>query len=58
MSGKRERLRRRFLAFSARFDPLATYNAERSRGIVHTPQWQAKMAALQAEFDAWISERP
>lgn len=30
---------------------LGTYNAERSRGIVHTPVWKADMAALQARFD-------
>jgi hypothetical protein len=30
---------------------LATYNAERSRGIVHTPEWDAKMAALQRRFN-------
>jgi len=30
---------------------LATYNAERARGLVHTPEWDAKMAALQAGYD-------
>ncbi len=30
---------------------LATYNAERSRGIVHTTEWDAKMAELQREYD-------
>jgi len=30
---------------------LATYNEERARGVVHTPEWQEKMAALQREFD-------
>lgn len=32
-------------------DRLGTYNAERARGIVHTPAWQAQMAELQARFD-------
>ena len=32
---------------------LAIYNAEVARGIVHTPEWDAKMAELQREFDAW-----
>jgi len=32
-------------------DRLGTYNAERARGIVHTPAWQAQMASLQAQFD-------
>jgi hypothetical protein len=34
-----------------RFQALATYNGERARGIVHTPEWQAKMAAEQKRFD-------
>lgn len=33
-------------------ETLARYNAERHRGIVHTPEWQAAMAELQAEYDA------
>lgn len=33
-------------------ETLGTYNAERSRGIVHTPEWQIAMARLQREFDA------
>src|SRR5260221_5167802 len=31
------------LTFSE-LEQLATYNAERARGIMHTPEWQAKMA--------------
>lgn len=31
---------------------LATYNAERSRGIVHTEEWQEAMAELQTLWDA------
>lgn len=34
-----------------KFGPLAAYNAERARGIVHTPEWDAHMAKLQAEFN-------
>lgn len=30
---------------------LATYNAERGRGIVHTMEWQAKMDVLQRRFN-------
>lgn len=33
-------------------ETLARYNAERYRGVVHTPEWQAAMARLQAQFDA------
>ena len=29
---------------------LATYNAERARGIMHTPEWGAQMAELQQRF--------
>ena len=34
-----------------RFTELATYNSEVARGIAHTPEWVAKMAAVQVEFD-------
>lgn len=37
-----------------RFGPLATYNAEVARGIMHTPEWAAQMAVLQAEYGAWL----
>lgn len=33
------------------FDDLATYQAERERGIVHTLEWDARMADLQREHD-------
>ena len=35
-----------------RFPELATYNGERSRGVVHTVETDARMRALQADFDA------
>lgn len=38
-------------AMPGKYEALAVYNAERARGIVHTPQWDATMAALQAEFN-------
>ena len=31
---------------------LATYNSERARGLVHTDEWNQRMAAAQAAFDA------
>lgn len=37
---------------SWRWAALATYNAECSRGIIHTPEYQARMAREQALFDA------
>lgn len=33
------------------WDQLASYNAERARGIVHTVEWRVAMARLQADFD-------
>ena len=36
-----------------KFHPLATYSSERARGIMHTPEWDARMAELQREFDQW-----
>jgi hypothetical protein len=34
------------------FAALARYNAERARGLVHTPEWVEKMAFEQRRFDA------
>ena len=34
-----------------RWDRLATYNAECSRGLVHTPAWDMVMAWEQEQFD-------
>lgn len=34
------------------YDRLATYNAERSRGILHTDAYIKQMAEIQARFDA------
>lgn len=31
---------------------LATFNSERSRGVVHTPGYVLQMSALQARFDS------
>ena len=39
-----------------KFHPLATYNSERARGIMHTAEWDARMAGLQREFDQWASK--
>ncbi len=41
----------------ARFDRLAQYNSERTRGIQHTPAWIEEMRALQADFDDWLAQR-
>ncbi len=39
-----------------KFNSLAVYNSEISRGLVHTSDWQTKMEKLQEEFDAWIRD--
>ncbi|MHB8742603.1 MAG: hypothetical protein ACYC9L_05695 [Sulfuricaulis sp.] len=36
------------------YDDLATYNSECARGIVHTPEWDLRMVAIQSRF---IAER-
>jgi hypothetical protein len=38
------------------FETLAVYNAERARGIVHTLEWDARMAALQVKFDERVRD--
>lgn len=45
---ERERQARRAVDWTL----LATYNAERHRGLVHTPEMDAAMAIEQARFDA------
>jgi hypothetical protein len=38
--------------YEHRWDELAGYNSRVSKGIVHTPEYVARMAAEQARFDA------
>ena len=40
-----------FLSAIQETQALGQYNAERARGIVHTPEWAEKMAELQRMFD-------
>jgi hypothetical protein len=44
-------------ASDQKFKELADYNTRVSKGIVHTPEYDARMAELQAEFDEWIQGR-
>lgn len=37
----------------ARFEALAAYHAECARGIMHTPEFDAAMVALQREYGEW-----
>jgi hypothetical protein len=34
------------------YDALAQYNAEVSRGLLHTEEWKIKMRGLQIDYDA------
>jgi hypothetical protein len=37
----------------SRFEALAAYHAECARGIMHTPEFDAAMVALQREYGEW-----
>jgi selenocysteine lyase/cysteine desulfurase len=39
----------------SKFGALARYNAEVHRGVTHTPEWETRMAALQAEYRQWLN---
>ena len=39
------------MADDYRYADLARYNAERARGIVHTPEWRRRMERQQSDFD-------
>ena len=45
--------RKRYEPMPGKFEPLAAYNAEVARGIVHTAEWDARMGRLQEEFWQW-----
>jgi len=40
----------------SRYNDLAIYNGEVARGIVHTPEWVAKMKLVQEEYTVWLRE--
>jgi len=37
--------------WNVRYTPLAAYNSEVARGIIHTEKWQEKMKKLQTEYN-------
>lgn len=39
------------------FDALARYNAERGRGLVHHPAWDARMSEIQDYFNRVMLDR-
>jgi hypothetical protein len=45
---------KKILLWEPRFFALAQYNAEVSRGIIHTDEWQEKMHRMQNEYDAKV----
>ena len=36
------------------FKPLKTYEAERRRGLVHTPEHEERMRILKEQFQRWL----
>jgi hypothetical protein len=38
------------------FHALATYNAERGRGLIHTRKWEKEMEILQERFNKYMDE--
>ena len=36
------------------FKPLEVYDAECKRGLVHTPEYDERMARLKEEFHRWL----
>ena len=44
--------------WESRFDELATFNAEVSRGIQHTPEKRDRMAAMQSEYNVKLESLP
>lgn len=49
---------RRLGPMPAEYKPLAVYNAECARGIVHTAEYDASMAWLQRQYDEWAALSP
>ena len=43
-----------WLAESQSFNELADYNSRKAKGILHTPEYEARMALEQERFNAWI----
>jgi hypothetical protein len=37
------------------FKPLEVYDAERARGLVHTPEYDQRMANLKDQFQRWLT---
>lgn len=42
--------------FEARWGELSQYNAECARGLMHTPEWDARMKLKQAQYDKMTAD--
>ena len=40
------------------FWDLAMFNAEKARGLVHTPEYCEAMKVRQKQYDDWLGDRP
>jgi hypothetical protein len=40
------------------FWELAIFNAERARGVMHTPEYCEKMKVMQKQYNDWLGDRP
>lgn len=49
--------RKELFFWDDRYLPLAVYNSEVERGIVHTDEWKQKMSKLQSEYDRAYKEK-
>ena len=36
------------------FKPLKAYEAERRRGLMHTPEYDERMKLLKEQFQSWL----
>jgi hypothetical protein len=57
MIGKLLRRGRLWEPMPDKFNALATYNSEVSRGLIHYAAWINKMSILQSEFNVWQAEQ-
>jgi hypothetical protein len=45
---------RRVRKLPKQFKPLEAYDEECKRGLVHTPEYDQRMASLKEEFHRWL----
>ena len=45
---------RRVRKLPKQFKPLEVYDAERKRGLVHTSEYDQRIASLKEEFNRWL----